>query len=83
MSNETYEEPCLFLEDRHEVICMLKGLRELQYKCRVSRDKDPDFQPEPGRVDVNVAMLKTIGGLIYELEIILEQFYSKGVAIKH
>ena len=75
---EEYDEPCLSFLDRHEIVCLLKGLHLVQKQARYGLEKAPDFVPRPGRVNINKVMLQTSKSLETELRKILATFFKDG-----
>ena len=75
---EEYDEPCLSFLDRHEIVCLLKGLHLVQKQARYGLEKSPDFVPRPGRVNINKVMLQTSKLLETELRKILATFFKDG-----
>ena len=78
MEEEEYDEPCLSFLDRHEIVCLLKGLHLVQKQARYGLEKSPDFVPRPGRVNINKVMLQTSKSLETELRKILATFFKDG-----
>ena len=77
MEEEEYDEPCLSFISRHEVICLLKGITLVQRQALYGLKKAPNFVPEPGKININKAMLGTCAELQTELRKILETFFKK------
>ena len=75
---EEYDAPCLSFLDRHEIVCLLKGLHLVQKQARYGLEKSPDFVPRPGRVNINKVMLQTSKSLETELRKILATFFKDG-----
>ena len=75
---EEYDEPCLSFLDRHEIVCLLKGLHLVQKQARYGLEKSPNFVPKPGKVNINTVMLQTSKSLETELRKILATFFKDG-----
>ena len=77
MEEEEYDEPCLSFINRHEVICLLKGIHLVQRQALYGLRKTPNFVPDPGKIDVNKATLGTCSALQSELRKILKTFFKE------